>query len=156
MIISEVGLKFIIRQEGEVLHSYRDQAGYPTIGVGHKLTPSELSNGKLIIHGQTVRYAGGITREQSQDLLAQDLERFCEAVNKLVKVKLTQNRFDVLVDFAFNCGEGALEHSTLLKLLNQGRYEVVPDQLRRWIHGGGQVIGALVGRREAEVKLWLT
>lgn len=155
MNISQDGLRFIIAQEGEVLKVYRDQAGFATIGVGHKLTPSELTSGKLRINGAAVRYAGGLTREQAQDLLGQDVQHFCLAVERMVSVPLAQNQFEALVDFAFNCGEGALLGSTLLKLLNQGNYAAVPEQLRRWIHAGGRIVGALVRRREAEVKLWL-
>lgn len=155
-VISIEGLKFITRQEGEVLKPYASiEGGLPTIGVGHKITPGEYHSGKIIINGEPVRYAGGLTRDQVQDLLAQDLQRFVTAVNDLVDVPLTQGQFDCLVDFAFNCGEGALAQSTLLRLLNQGRYGAVPEQLRRWVHGGGRIIGALVRRREEEIKeLW--
>ena len=81
------------------------------------------------------------------DLLAADVERFEAAVNDY-DLDLTQNQFDVLVDFAFNTGEGALA-----QLLSHGLDEV-PNQLPRWTHAGGQVITALVNRRAAEVEMW--
>ncbi len=156
MQISEAGKDFLRRQEGERLKAYASiEGGLPTIGVGHKLTPSEDHSGKIVIAGQGVRYAPGLTPEESQLLLAQDLECFEAAVNSLVKVKLTQGQYDCLVDFAFNCGIEALRNSTLLKLLNRGNYAAVPELLRCWVHGGGRVIGALVRRREEEIKeLW--
>jgi lysozyme len=46
-----------------------------------------------------------------------------QAVQRLVKVPLTQGQFDALVDFCFNLGAGKLATSTLLKELNCRRYE---------------------------------
>jgi lysozyme len=40
-----------------------------------------------------------------------------------VKVSLTQDQFDLLVDFIFNLEGGRLALSTLLKLLNAGKYD---------------------------------
>ena len=42
------------------------------------------------------------------------------AVNRYVTGALTQGRFDALVSFTFNVGEGALKKSTLLKKMNAG------------------------------------
>ena len=89
-------------------------------------------------------------------ILAQDVRRFERAVNKYVEVQLTQNQFDVLIDFAFNIGVGAFRNSTLLKVLNRGEYNEVPNQLRKWIRAGGRVIRGLVLRRERECDLWVT
>ena len=86
--------------------------------------------------------------------MAQDLERFEAAVNDGVQVALNQNQFDALVSFAFNVGRQGFKSSTLLKKLNQGLYDEVPAQLRRWNKTGGNVIQGLVNRREKEIALW--
>ena len=134
MKTSANGLQFVTDNEGVVLHPYNDVAGYLTIGVGH-----------LIKEGE--EFPDHITQEQAMELLASDVERFENAVNSY-GLDLTQNQFDALVDFAFNCGEGALE-----QLLAHG-VDDVPNQLPKWTHAGGRVVGALVRRREAEVELW--
>jgi lysozyme len=155
MITSGRGVSFIIWQEGEVLEAYDSvEGGYPTIGVGHKMTPSEYYSGKIRIQGVVVRYANGITKEQSRKLLAQDLVRTEEAVNRYVQVQLTQGQFDALVDFTYNCGVKALANSTLLRKLNQLQYEEVPTQLRRWVYAGGVWLERLFRRREEEIELW--
>ena len=41
-------------------------------------------------------------------------------MNRYVTGALTQGRFDALVSFSFNVGEGALKKSTLLKKMNAG------------------------------------
>ena len=58
MTISKNGIQFIIDREGSRSKMYLDSAGLPTIGVGHLLTQSELSNGKINIAGVT--YIGAI------------------------------------------------------------------------------------------------
>ena len=129
-------------------------AGLKTIGVGHLLTQDELSSGKITIGETVVRYAGGITEQQVYDLLGQDLARFDQTVNDKVTVLLKQFQFDALVSFSLNVGAGAFSSSTLLKVLNQGNYDEVPAQLRRWVFSGGNKVQGLVNRRENEVKLW--
>ena len=77
-----------------------------------------------------------------------------QAVERLVKVPLTQGQFDALVDFCFNLGAGRLASSTLLKALNGGRYEAAAEQLLRWDVAGGEENAGLKARREAEFALW--
>jgi len=86
--------------------------------------------------------------------LSQDVRPAEQTVNNGVKVALNQNQFDALVSFTFNVGGASFNGSTLLKVLNQGQYAQVPDQLRRWNKAGGKVVQGLVNRRENEVKLW--
>ena len=140
--------------EGCELVPYDDPAGYPTIGVGHLLTPGEKTSGEISINDEPVLFADGITQEQAMDLLARDLERFERAVNEDVTVDLTQNQFDALVSFAFNIGTKNFKESTLLRKLNQGKHGEVPDQMRRWVKAGGKTIQILVNRREKEIELW--
>ena len=154
MQMSEKGKELLAEWEGVELKVYKDVAGLPTIGVGHLLTQDELTSGKILIRGEPIRYTDGLTKTQAMDLLAQDLERFEEAVNESGKVDLKQNQFDALVSFTFNVGSNAFRNSTLLRLLNQGNYSDVPNQLRRWVHSAGQKVQGLVNRRENEIELW--
>jgi len=151
---SENGLRLLKQWEGSRSVMYRDAAGLPTIGVGHLLTRSEMTSGKIVIKNQPVRYATGLSEQQIIDLLAQDVRPAALCVQTYVLVPLNQNQFDALVSFVFNVGQGAFRGSTLLKLLNQRQYAAVPDQLRRWTRAGGQVIHGLQFRRENEIKLW--
>lgn len=154
MQMSQHGLELLKQWEGCELKVYNDSAGLPTIGVGHLLTKSELSSGKINIDGVAVVYANGLTNDQVLALLAQDVKPAEQSVNNGVKVSLNQNQFDALVSFTFNVGGGAFSSSTLLKVLNQGQYDQVPDQLRRWTKSGGRTVQGLVNRRENEIKLW--
>ena len=154
MQMSQHGLDLIKQWEGFELKVYKDSAGFPTIGVGHLLTRSELTSGKIVINGVPVQYAGGLTIQQVLDLLSQDVSPAAQTVTNSVKVTLDQNQFDALTSFTFNVGGGAFTGSTLLRLLNQSQYDQVPTQLRRWNKSNGQVVQGLINRRENEIKLW--
>jgi lysozyme len=154
MQMSEQGLELLKQWEGFESKVYKDSAGLPTIGVGHLITKSEKTSGAIVINGLPVQYANGLTDQQVLDLLGQDVQPAEQSVNNGVKVALDQNQFDALVSFTFNTGTAAFSSSTLLKVLNQGEYNQVPDQLRRWNKAGGQVVPGLVNRRENEIKLW--
>ncbi len=151
---SDHGKEKITAWEGFEPRVYSDAGGKLTIGVGHLLTPSELSSGKIWIKGEAVRYADRLSDQQILDLLGQDLEGAEDAVNNGVEVDLSQNQFDTLVSFSFNVGVGAFRNSTLRKLLNRGQYDDVPAQLHRWVHCRGKVVQGLVRRREQEIALW--
>ena len=154
MQMSEQALELLKQWEGFETKVYDDSAGLATIGVGHLITKSEQTSGAIVISGLPIQYADGLTDQEVVDLLGQDVQPAEQAVNGGVQVVLDQNQFDALVSFTFNVGAGAFNSSTLLKVLNQGHYDQVPDQLRRWNKAGGQVVQGLVTRRENEVKLW--
>jgi len=156
MQVGQNGKNLFKEWEGLVLREYPDSGGAPTIGIGHLLTQSERTSGKIVIGGQALDYRDGLTEQQCWDLLDQDLDVAERAVNAAVTVALNQNQFDALVSFTFNVGEGAFRGSTLLKLLNQGQYSEVPAQLRRWVRDNGQIVQGLVNRREKEIVLWNT
>ena len=162
MRMSEKGRALLTQWEGEVIHPdcscqrvYNDVAGFPTIGIGHLLTKDELTSGKILIFGIATKYRNGLTDEQVDRLLTQDLAGPEGAVNSGVTVSLTQYQFDALISFAFNIGRQAFYSSTLRRILNESKYEQVPVQLRRWNRSGGRVIGGLTNRREKEIKLFI-
>jgi len=147
MKTSQNGLEFVAREEGEVDHVYNDIAGIPTIGVGHVVRPGES-------------FPNGITHQQAMDMLAVDIGTAENQVNTCVKVTMTQNQFDALVSFTFNCGGGALAQSSTLKDLNSGDIQGAANALLLWdkttINGVLQSDPGLHGRRVRERQLFLT
>ena len=145
MQLSEAGLTLIKQSEGFRAQTYRDIAGIPTIGYGHRLVPPES-------------YPDGITEAKGETILESDVRAAEQAVARLVSVTLTQSQFDALVDFTFNLGAERLESSTLLKYLNAGNSDAAATQLLLWDHGavnGKEIeIAALKARRAAEYALW--
>jgi lysozyme len=154
MKFSKKGIELISELEGRKKYKYPDVRGLSTIAMGHLISKSEASSGKIWIEGKAVKYADGLTNEQMDTLLLQDVKVAEDCVNTYVKVYLNQNQFDSLVSFCFNIGNTAFRNSTLLKLLNQEKYEEVPPQMRRWIYADGKVCPGLTNRRGKEIALW--
>lgn len=144
MELSQKGLDLIKSFEGLRLKAYKavSTEKYYTIGYGH--------------YGSDVKENAVITKERAEQLLKQDCGSFVKAVNQMVKVKLTQNQFDALVSFTYNCGAGALQRSDLLKYLNEGDYKKSAAELPRWNKSGDKVLAGLVKRRAKEMELFLS
>ena len=62
--------------------------------------------------------------------------------------------FDSLVCWVYNLGPTNLKNSTLLEVLNEGKYELVPSEIKRWNKANGEVLAGLERRREAEALLF--
>ena len=99
---------------------------------------------------------GTITKERGEALLLEHLKSFERAVDSYTRDDVNQGQFDALVDFAYNAGVGALAKSTLLKRVNEERFDDVPAEFMKWTKGGGKVLPGLVKRREAEKALFLS
>ena len=145
--ISAAGLELIKEREGLRLNTYQDTGDVWTIGYGHK----SAAGGMRIYQGLT------ITHKQAEQLLQDDLARMTyPVIDDLVKVLLTQGPFDALCSFIYNLGATQVSTSTLLKRLNQGRYQDAADQFGRWIYDNGQKLNGLISRRAAEQDLFLS
>jgi len=143
--MSQGGLDALLKKfEGCKLKAYRCPAGVCTIGYGH----TSAAGAPMVNDGMT------ITQAQAEDILKRDIVKYEIAVMDLVKVKLTQNQFDVLTDFAYNAGVGNLKSSTMLKKVNAGDLDAVPAELMKWTKGGGKVLPGLVRRRQAAGAWW--
>ena len=58
-----------------------------------------------------------------------------------------------IVDFAYNCGVGRLQTSTLKRKINASDWKGAKEQLMLWIKGGGKVLPGLLKRRISECAL---
>lgn len=141
MRINAAGIEIIRNAESLRLEAYLCPGGVWTIGWGHT---------RGVYPGMTC------TEEQAELWLEQDIESSEKAIHELITVPLNKNQFSALVSWAFNVGWGRVHDSTLRRLLNQGKYDTVPEQLRRWVRAAGQVMRGLVSRREREIDLWKT
>ena len=145
MEYSKDGLHLTERFEGCRLSAYPDpgSGGDPwTIGYGH--TGPEVVDGLVI------------TQEEAEQYLAQDIKRSEANVNAVVHVELTQEEFDALVDFAFNCGCRNLDSSTLMRKLNAGDYEGASQEFIKWDMAAGHHMAGLLKRREAEAAMFIS
>jgi lysozyme len=139
MELSTTGLQFIANFEGLMLDAYKDIVGVATIGYGHT---------------RNVKMGDKVTATEALILLREDAHEAIKDVRRLVKVSLTQGQFDALVSFTFNLGGGALERSTLLRMLNEKNYEGARMEFHKWNKAGGREVSGLTRRRKAEADLF--
>ena len=75
-----------------------------------------------------------------------------------MSVPLNANQNSALVSLIYNIGPSAFSKSTLLKKLNEGKYDEVPYQMKRWnkatVNGELTELEGLTRRRQAEVDLF--
>lgn len=157
--MDEEGMKFVEGWEGRIPHVYDDSV-YPTkkykagthvggtltAGIGHVGPDVEQWIGKDIPDAVIDAWFDA------------DTDVAEAAVDNNVKVPISQAQRNVLDSFTFNVGVGAFETSTLLRELNAGNYEAVPQQLLRWnkttINGKKVESPGLTKRRAAEAAYW--
>ncbi len=106
-------------------------------------------------HTKTAKPGMVITLTGAEMLLRHDLEWVEDAVNRYVKVPLSQNQYDALCSFVYNLGGTNFSGSTLLKKLNLKDYAGAADELLRWNKQKGITLAGLTKRRRLERALFL-
>jgi lysozyme len=134
------GIELIKKFEGCKLTAYKCPAGLMTIGWGN----TYYSN------GSKVKVGDKITQQQADELLLTLLPKYEKTVNNNIKVALTQNQFDALVSFCWNCGSS----NTLFSKVNSNASDLVLWWQTHYITGGGKTLKGLVNRRKAESELY--
>ncbi|POO56276.1 lysozyme [Agrobacterium rosae] len=145
MPINNASLDLIKSFEGLKLTAYLCPANVPTIGYGTTKGLTRADVGRKTL-----------TEAEATRLLLEDVARFEKAVDKLVKVKLTENQRGALVSFTYNLGEGNFGSSTLLKKVNAGDSKAAQSEFSKWDKAGGKVLAGLTRRRAAEAALFST
>ena len=152
MCTSKQGVEFIRSHEGFSNISYRGQdVQNLTVGYGHVITAEDGH-----------KYDNGITKEQAEIQLQQDIIKAEKYVNSFIDdygIELTQNEYDALISFTFNVGCGWLideRTSDLKNMLISGDYteEDITNELLTWTNAGGGKSPGLVDRRTDEAELF--
>lgn len=142
---SQKCLDLIEKWEGKEYTVYEDVAGKRTVGIGHLLKAGEDFT--------------TLTDEECYDLLRKDLIPVEIAINKWVKVPVTQNEYDAMCCLVYNIGTGNFLSSSVLRFLNEHQYEDAAEAFLMWCKftkGGKKVVSqGLVNRRRDEMNLFL-
>lgn len=141
--VPESAVELIRKYEGFRAKPYYCSAEELTIGYGHVILPGE-------------RFKIPMTKDYAEDLLTMDIEQRAKVIDELLKVHVSDSQFGALVSFAFNIGLGAFKQSTMLKMLNDGKYTEAAGQFKRWIYADKKELAGLVKRRTAEKNLFLS
>lgn len=151
--ISEKGVQFIKDQEGFVKYAMWDYAQY-SIGYGSRCDKDE--------------YPDGITEEQADKLLRQNIKKFEESVDAFLsqyQIQLSEQQYDAIISFAYNLGtnwfRNGASSSKLAALLISGNYteNELAGAFGIWCHvtsnGTSKILNNLVKRRILETQIFL-
>ena len=143
MKTSQTGIDLIKSFEGCKLTAYKCSAGVNTIGFGNT----------YYTNGNKVKIGDKITQDEANKLFLDLLPKYEKTVLDAIKVPLTQNQFDALVSFCWNCGSS----KTLFKMVNEkfSEMNIVNWLCSHYITGGGKELAGLVRRRKAEAVLFV-
>jgi len=134
--ISGVALIGLLVAEGFRDHAYIPVAGdVPTIGFGTT---------------ENVKMGDKVTVTQALNRAMVDVQKFEGAIKSCVKVPLHQYEYDAYTSLAYNIGSSAFCRSTLVRLLNQEKYDEACKQILRWDFFKGKPLRGLTVRREKE------
>ena len=142
----EIAAELAAHHEGLRLEPYYDPVGFPTIGYGHLLSRDKTAN---LSQWDTLR-----SEEAARDILEVDLQTAADSVSRLIVVPLEPEQEAALIDFAFNCGGGNLQASTLRRCVNREDHLDVPEQFKRWVYASKRKLPGLVRRRNEEAQLY--
>jgi GH24 family phage-related lysozyme (muramidase) len=146
--VYEKGIKVTKEVEGFREKLYTDAARNCSIGYGHKVKKGDCDG------DEPAEFRRGITEVKASRLLTDDMEVARRSVMTVTSVKLSDGQYAALCDFTYNIGSSNFKSSTLLKLVNQGNFDKVPAQFRRWVMAGGREVSGLKARREREIELF--
>jgi lysozyme len=154
MKFSNAGQALLMDIEGFREKPYKDLAGHPTIGFGHKIKPGEVFD--------------TITKGTAIMMMMEDAKPFENFINYYIPVDSTQNQFDALVIFLFNIGEDKFSKSTVYTNLKLGHFEEATVPWAKWINVTKTIadpitgiekkvlvpIDGLITRRKREIELF--
>ena len=114
---------------------------------------------RIIGYGHVIRdneKFTSLTECEAKNLLKKDLKSTVNLVLNITKgLNLSQNRFEALVSFAYNCGSGALGRSTLLKdIKNEASDEKIKEDFLVWSYCNGVKLKDLMNRRLDEWEIF--
>lgn len=144
MKTSDAGLFALALHEGIVPAPYKDSVGVWTYGIGHTLgagypDPAKMKRGMPTNLDAALR--------DVFDLFRRDVAKYEAAVNRAVKVPITQAQFDALVSFHYNTG--AIGKASLVKRLNAGDVAGAAAGFMAW-----KKPPEIIPRRKAEQELF--
>lgn len=151
MVTSDAAVQVIKNFEGFLKYPVWDYGQY-SVGYGTRCPDDKLEEYQK----------NGIPEEDAVALLREHLQIAETAVNSRIidrlGVKLSQNQFDALVSFTYNCGSGWAydTNGTLYKAIANG---TTGNELIRafalWCIAGGDILTGLLNRRLCEANMYL-
>ena len=159
MNIGEKGVKLIKAFEGCKNRPYRCPAALWTVGYGKLMYPDQarLKLAERMEYPLKLADTRLFSQEEIDAFLLEELESTSRGVARLCPSAVgKQGQFDALVSFAFNCGLGTLQRSSIRTAFNRGEISMAADNFLKYTKAAGRELPGLLRRRQAERALFLS
>lgn len=151
--LPEIALALIKDFEGWSAKPYNDPVGLCTVGYGHLISMTRCENLDLNIV-EKGRFSKPISKEEGLKVLEEDTFTARRAVQKLVRIKMSDDQFGALASFTFNLGKENFAFSHLLQFVNKGKDKLATKEFGRWIKSKGKILQGLIDRRKCSATLF--
>lgn len=131
------------------IQAYWDSTGKIwTIGWGN----TYYEDGSPVQEGDIISY------DRAVSLLKLIVAQKEEAIRPHVTADLNENQYAALISLAYNCGEGNVDRSSLLQLINSGASsdEITAQYDKTCVTSKGTYVSSLYNRRVREVDLFFS
>jgi len=161
-------INFIQRFEALSIKAYLDAGVKFAIGYGHNIIEGDTITGDKFqgvvdkAELKRLRRTQGdlrISETEANRIFALDLQKFEQGIKDNVTTDITQGQFDAMVSFSYNVGVTAFANSQMLKQLNGGNFQNVPNQWMLFVQSNNPqppppkaVNTGLVARRRDELE----
>lgn len=168
MKMSKQGIERLIKSEGvryqvyddrnsQVIYSFSEAIGYPTIGVGHLIYHPSIGVDQ---RERFSKFLGGQKKMSHQEvisLLREDLPKYEKPVKERLNKPITNEMFDSLVSLAFNAGPNHRSVKNATNLINEEKYEEAAEAIRNGpTTSGGVTLSGLIKRRNEEADWFMS
>lgn len=127
------------------VQSFKEVVGYPTIGIGIKISTEE----DFAYWLKQVP----LTYEHAKELYIEKLKPYVRAVAK-TPFAFKQNQFNAMVSFCYNVGPTGYKNSDVYEALCCGDTKRAMDVLMTYVHSQGIYSPGLKSRRSEEKKMF--
>jgi lysozyme len=142
---SHATLSLIAQLEGFYSKVYRCPGGYLTIGFGHMVRSED-----------PISHDTELTKEDAFGMLYKEIVNCCDIrIHLNAPQLLSRNQLDALLSLSLNVGRDTLAYSTLVKLVNEGKFHEACDQFLVWRKIEDKIFPGLVKRRLAEAMVFM-
>jgi lysozyme len=141
-----VGAALIREFESCSLVPYLCPANYPTIGWGMRFR----ADGSRVTMDDPA-----VSQAEADSALTTAVAAMAGRLDRELPIRLNSNQRGALYSFAWNLGEGALQKSTLLRLLISGDDAGAAREFGRWVNVAGKPVSGLIRRRAREAEVFV-
>lgn len=128
-------------------------------GLRQNAYPDPATGGKpwTVCYGETQDVHKGDYHSiaECKAMLIESLQKYANGISACVTAPMPDDRYVALVSFAYNVGIGAACHSSVVRLINDGRTREGCDALMGWNKAAGVTFPGLTRRRAKERELCL-